>query len=41
MEKGAEISCDAVHDTFLRVKQTKDKGLFLCIITIIVKITTF
>ena len=41
MEKGAEISCNAVHDTFLRVKQTKDKGLFLCIITIIVKITTF
>ena len=41
MEKGAEISCNAVHDTFLWVKQTKDKGLFLCIITIIVKITTF
>ena len=40
MEKGAEISCDAVHDTFLRVKQTKDKGLFLCIITILVAIAT-
>ena len=41
MEKGAEISCDAVHNTHLGVKQTKDKGLFLCIITIIVKIATF
>jgi len=41
MEKGAEIFCDAVHNTFLGVKQTKDKGPFLCIITILVKIAAF
>ena len=41
MEKGAEISCDAVHNTFLGVKQTKNKGLFLGIITIFVEIATF
>ena len=41
MEKGAEISCDAVHNTFLGVKQTKNKGLFLCIIAIFVKVSTF
>ena len=41
MEEGAEISCDAIHDTLLGVKQAKDKGLFLCIITIFVKISTF
>ena len=41
VEKGTEISCDAIHNTFLWVKQTKDKGLFLCIITIFVKVTTF
>jgi len=38
MEKGAEISCDAVHNTYIGVKQTKDKGLFLRIITIFVEI---
>ena len=41
MEKGAEISCDAIHNTFHGVKQTKDKGLLLSIITIFVKVTTF
>jgi len=41
MKKCAEISCDAVHDTFLWVKQTKNKGLFLRVITIFVKIATF
>ena len=40
MEKGAEISCDAIHNTFLGVKQTYNKGLFLCIITIFVEIPT-
>ena len=40
MEKGAEISCDAVHNTYIGVKQTKDKGLFLRIITIFVEIPT-
>ena len=41
MEKGAEISCDAIHNTFLGVEQTKDEGPFLCIITILVKISAF
>ena len=41
MEKGAEISCDVIHDTLLGVKQAKDKGFFLCIITIFMKIATF
>ena len=40
MEKGAEISGDAIHNTFLGIKQTQDKGLFLCIITIFVEIPT-
>ena len=38
MEKGAEISRDVLHDTLLGVKQTKDKGLFLCIFAIFMKI---
>ena len=41
MEKGAEISCDAIHNPFLGVQQTYNKGLFLCIITVFVKVTTF
>ena len=32
MEKGAEISCDGIHHTFLRVKKTKNKGFFLCLL---------
>ena len=40
MEKGAQISGDAIHNTFLGIKQTQDKGLFLCIITIFVEIPT-
>ncbi len=40
MKKGTEVSCNAIHNTLLGIKQTKNKGLFLCIIAIIVKIAT-
>ena len=40
MKKSAEIFCNGIHNPFLGVQQTYNKGLFLCIITIFVEIPT-
>ena len=41
MEKEAEIFCDGIRYTFLRVYQTNNESLFLGKFPIFVKIATF